>query len=62
MVTLHELRDRMQEKRICTWPFEEENTWLGIAMLGANQLLDNALVGTPRCGVRTAQRAVPTKS
>jgi colanic acid/amylovoran biosynthesis glycosyltransferase len=29
---------------------------------GANQLLDGSLVGTPRCGVRSAQRADPTKS
>jgi hypothetical protein len=31
-------------------------------ILGANQILDGSLVGTPRCGVRSAQRADPTKS
>jgi hypothetical protein len=30
--------------------------------VGRKSAFDNALVGTPRCGVRTAQRAVPTKS
>jgi len=32
------------------------------AEVGANQDLNVSLVGTPRCGVRTAQRAVPTKN
>jgi hypothetical protein len=30
--------------------------------LGANQILDISLVETPRCGVRSAQRADPTKN
>jgi hypothetical protein len=29
---------------------------------GANRFLNGPLVGTPRCGVRSAQRADPTKN